>query len=157
MTQMTDLERLIAIEDIKQLKARRDRAVDTKDWDTYRALHVDEHVSDNDGFPRYEGADVMIANVRQQLGPDKISVHHSHTPDITFESAMRAKGIWGMEDMIYWTQDGEEQWLHGFGFYHETYEKRDGKWLFSFRSLKRIHVRTSQDAKRSDTLTPRTS
>lgn len=143
MTDMTDLERLIAIEDIKRLKARRDRAVDTKDWTTYRALHVDEHVSHNEGFPRYEGADIMIENVRQQLGPDKISVHHSHTPDISFQSATDATGIWGMEDMIYWQDNGEERWLHGFGFYHERYVKRDGQWLFCFRQLKRIHVRTS--------------
>lgn len=146
MTGMTDLERLVAIEDIKNLKARRDRAVDTKDWDLYRALHADDHVSDNEGFPRYEGADVMIAAVRQQLGPDKISVHHSHTPDIQFQSPTHATGIWGMEDMIYWQQDGAEQWLHGFGFYHERYEKRDGRWLFTFRALKRTHVRTSPGA-----------
>jgi SnoaL-like domain len=146
MTQMSDIEQLIAKEDIKLLKARRDRAVDTKDWDTYLALHAPDHVSHNDGFERWNSAAEMIANVRSLLGPDKITVHHSHTPEITFESPTRASGIWAMEDNIFWKQGDEEHWLHGFGFYHETYELRGGKWLFTSRRLKRTHVRTSPGA-----------
>lgn len=144
MDQMTDLERLVALEDIKLLKARRDYAVDTKDWDTYLALHAPDHVSHNEGFARWESAAVMIENVKKLLGVPHIrTVHHSHTPNITFESPTKAKGIWGMEDNIF-TQNGEEEhWLQGFGFYHETYEKRDGRWVFTSRQLKRLHVRTS--------------
>ncbi|MCB2060527.1 MAG: nuclear transport factor 2 family protein [Novosphingobium sp.] len=143
MEGMSDLERLVALEDIKLLKARRDRAVDTKDWDLYLSLHAPDHVSDNDGFDRWESAEVMIANVRKSLGPDKISVHHSHSPEITFESPTKAKGIWGMEDNIHWEEDGTRLWLQGYGFYHETYEKRDGTWLFTSRRLRRTYVRTS--------------
>jgi SnoaL-like protein len=146
MTELSDIEQLVAKEEIKLLKARRDRAVDTKDWDLYFSLHAPDHVSHNEGYPRWESAQEMIENVKQLLGPDKISVHHSHTPEITFESPTIAKGIWAMEDNIFWQQDGEEHWLNGFGFYHETYEKRDGKWLFTSRQLKRTHVRTSAGA-----------
>ena len=146
MTGLSDMEKLIAKEEIKFLKAQRDRAVDTKDWDLYLSLHAPDHVSHNDGYARWESAQEMIENVKQLLGPDKISVHHSHTPEITFESATKAKGIWAMEDNIFWQQDGEEHWLNGFGFYHETYELRDGKWLFTSRQLKRTHVRTSEGA-----------
>lgn len=146
MTDLSGVEELLAREEIKLLKARRDRAVDTKDWDLYLSLHAPDHVSHNEGLPRWENAQVMIENVRQLLGPDKISVHHSHTPEITFESATIAKGIWAMEDNIFWQQDGEEHWLNGFGFYHETYELRDGKWLFTSRQLKRTHVKTSVGA-----------
>lgn len=146
MTGMTDLERLLALEDIKLLKARRDRAVDTKDWDTYLALHAPDHESHNDGHGHWKSAEEMITNVRQLLNEDKISVHHSHTPEITFESPIKAKGIWAMEDNIFWKQGDEEHWLQGFGFYHESYEKRDGKWVFTRRQLKRTHVRTSVGA-----------
>lgn len=145
MGEMSDLERLLAIEDIKFLKARRDRAVDTKDFDTYEALHAPDHVSHNDGFARWNSREEMIANVRRLMA-DNITVHHSHTPQITFESPTRATGIWGMEDNIFWKQGDEEHWLQGFGFYHETYEKRDGSWLFTSRQLKRTHVRTSVGA-----------
>ena len=146
MDGMTDLERLLALEEIKLLKARRDRAVDTKDWDTYLALHAPDHESHNEGFDHWKSAEEMITNVRRLLDETRISVHHSHTPEITFESPTKAKGIWAMEDNIFWKQGEEEHWLNGFGFYHESYEKRDGTWVFTRRQLKRTHVRMSPGA-----------
>ena len=41
---------IVAIEEIKLLKSRRDRACDTKDWDLYRALHADELDPPTDSF-----------------------------------------------------------------------------------------------------------
>jgi hypothetical protein len=146
MTGMNGIEELLAIEDIKKLKARRDRAVDTKDWDLYLSLHAPDHVSHNDGHERWESAQVMIDNIRALLGPDKTTVHHSHTPEITFETASKAKGIWGMEDLIFDTAS-EELLVHGFCFYHETYERRDGTWLFTSRQLKRTYVRIPDSAR----------
>lgn len=149
MDGMTDIEQLLALEEIKKLKAQRDRAVDTKDWDLYHSLHAPDHVSHNQGFERWESADVMIENVKKLLGPDRTTVHHSHTPEITFETATRAKGIWGMEDLIFDT-DTEELLVHGFGYYYETYEKRDGRWVFTTRELRRNYVRTPESGKAAD-------
>ena len=140
MSEFSGIEQLLALEEIKLLKAKRDRAIDTKDWALYRSLHADDHVSHNDGHPRWDSADIMIANLSAILHEGRTSAHHSHTPEITFESPTKAKGIWGMEDYIFDSASGELQ-IHGFGFYHETYEKRDGKWLFTSRQLKRTHVR----------------
>lgn len=145
MDGMSDIERLVATDAIKLLKARRDYAVDTKDWATYEALHAPDHYSHNEGFERWNSAAEMIANVRKLMA-DVVSVHHSHTPQITFESPLKARGIWGMEDNIFWKQGDEDHWLQGFGFYHETYEKRGGTWVFTSRQLKRLHVRTSPGA-----------
>ncbi|MFC4595813.1 nuclear transport factor 2 family protein [Sphingobium tyrosinilyticum] len=142
MDNMSDVERLIAIEDIKHLKARRDRALDTKDWATYTAVHAPDHISHSDGETRRQGNVVNTDFVIRALH-DKVSVHHSHTPEISFETPTRARGIWAMEDNIYWTEDGENHWLRGFGHYHEIYEKRDGQWLFVFRRLTRLRVETS--------------
>lgn len=144
MEGMDELAQLVALEEIKLLKARRDRAADTKDWDLYLSLHAPDHVSHNDGFPRWGSAQEMIENVRRLMG-DRITVHHSHTPEITFESSTRAKGIWAMEDMIF-DAGTKELLIHGFGFYHETYEKRGGQWLFTSRQLKRTHVVASSEA-----------
>ena len=146
MTGVAGLEYLLALEEIKLLKARRDRAVDTKDWALYRSLHADNHVSHNDGYERWESADVMIENVSRLLDETKTSVHHSHTPDITFTSATTAKSIYGMEDLIFEAATGELL-IHGFGFYHETYEVIDGKWLFNSRQLKRTLVREKPETR----------
>lgn len=144
---MSDLERLIALEEIRTLKARRIQALDTKDWATYEALHAPDHVSDNEGEEKWVGAKAnteRLAKMHKEIGI--VSVHHVHTPDITFQSPTSAAGIWAMEDYLYWMQGEEEHWLHGFGFYHETYEKRGGQWVFTSRRLKRIKVILSPGA-----------
>jgi hypothetical protein len=138
---MTILERLAAIEDIKLLKARRDRANDTKDWATYAALHAPDHVSHNDGYPEWRGPEEVTANTaRAQEG--MTTAHHSHTPEITFRSPTKADGIWALDDWGYWKEDGRDCWAHVLGYYFETYEKRGGRWLFTSRRLK-VHHQTS--------------
>jgi len=64
MEEISGLERLLALEDIKMLKARRDRAVDTKDWGMLEALHAPDHTSYNDDYPQWTTAAEMIANDR---------------------------------------------------------------------------------------------
>jgi len=145
MEQMSDLERVVAIEEIKQLKSRRDRAVDLKDWATLEALHAPDHQSHVDGFPPWTTAAEMIRNVRSSL-EGVISVHQCHTPDITFESSTRANGVWAMEDYLSWMQGEDEHWLRGYGFYEETYEKRDGRWVYVWRRLRRLKVDRSPGA-----------
>lgn len=145
MTELNDLQRLVELEAIRHLKARRIRALDTKDWATYEALHAPDHYSHNDGEQRWDGAKANTARVAAQLD-DCETVHHAHTPEIILTSPTSATGIWAMEDHIYWKQDAEDHWLHGFGFYHETYEKRDGQWLFTSRQLRRTKVMTSPGA-----------
>lgn len=142
MDEMSDTEQLVALEEIKRLKSRRDRAVDLKDWGTLEALHAPDHHSHAEGLDPWTTAAEMIANIRSRMHAIT-SVHHSHTPDITFQSRSKATGVWAMEDNLYWKQGHEDHWLRGFGFYHETYEKRNGQWVFTSRRLTRLHVTMS--------------
>lgn len=144
---MTELEWLIAIEQIKMLKGKRIYAFDNKDWATYEALHAHDHYSDNpeDGR-RWDGAKANTDRLAKLLHAGVTTVHQVHSPYIELTAADAAKGVWSLEDNLYWRQQGEEHWLHGFGFYHETYAKRDGRWLFTSRQLRRIKVLTSQGA-----------
>jgi hypothetical protein len=145
VSEMSDLERLVATEDIKQLKSRRDRAVDLKDWATLEALHAPDHQSHVEGFPPWTSAAEMIRNIKTSF-EGVVSVHQSHTPDITFESPSRARGVWAMEDFLTWEQDGREHWLRGYGFYEEVYERRDGRWVYVWRRLTRLKVNMSEGA-----------
>jgi hypothetical protein len=133
--ELSDIERLVAIEDIKQLKSRRDRAVDMKDWATLESLHAPDHKSISE-YATWNTAAEMVANISHNHARMTATLHHSHTPDITIQSRTKASGIWAMEDNDYWMQGDEEHWLRGFGFYYETYEKRDGRWVFTSRELK---------------------
>jgi len=142
---LTGIEKLKALEEIALLKARRDRAADTKDWSLYEALHAPDHVSENGDYGRWTTAAEMIANVRKSM-ENLVTMHHSHTPEITFETPKRAKGIWAMTGLSLWKQGDEDHWFRAFGHYFETYEKRDGHWLFTSREVKYYHTMRSQGA-----------
>ncbi len=143
---MSDVERLAAIEEIRRLKARRDHALDRKDWVTYAAVHAPDHVSHNDGHEVQNSPQHVIEGLKAAL--DGVTTcHQSHTPEITFEGPGKVSVVWSMEDNLWWKQDDGDHWLHGFGFYHEKCEKRDGEWLFTYRRLERIRVMTSPGAR----------
>ncbi len=126
------------IEAIKQLKARYFRTMDTKDWAAMREVFTDDVVVDttSSGGGVVEGADAFIAFLRDIIG-DVVTVHHGHMPEIELTSATSATGIWAMEDMLRWPNGME---LHGYGHYHETYEKVAGEWRIKTTTLSRLRV-----------------
>ena len=144
---MTDIERFVAIEEIKQLKARYFRCVDTKDWGGFAALFAADATVDYTppgGNPKdwsMSGAANITAFVRKAL-EGAVTVHHGHMPEIEITSPTTATGIWAMEDLL-WARKGAPvpfKTLHAFGHYHETYEKRDGAWVIKTIRLSRLRV-----------------
>ena len=143
---MSDLERLVELQAIHDLKGRRDHAVDRKDWETYAALHTDDYTAMSIGAEPIVGGRAAAAALAIQLA-NVVTVHHCHTPVIAFQDRDHATGVWAMEDNLYWSRRGEKQWLRGYGFYHETYVRcADGQWRFSYRKLERTHAETSPGA-----------
>jgi SnoaL-like domain len=145
MDALTGLAKLKALEDIGLLKARRDRAADTKDWALYESLHAPDHVSENGDYGRWTTAKEMIVNVSKSMA-NLTTLHHSHTPEITFATATSATGIWAMEGISFWKQDGQDHWFQAFGHYFESYEKRGSGWLFTHRKLEYYFTRKSPGA-----------
>ena len=143
---MTDVERLVELQAIYHVKGSRDHAVDQKDWVTYAELHPDDYVAMSissepivGGRAAAQALSTLLANVT--------TVHHCHTPVIDFTDRDNAKGVWAMEDNLFWIRNGEKQWMRGFGFYRETYVRgHDGQWRFSYRKLDRTHAETSPGA-----------
>ena len=149
-------EQALAIEEIRHVFAARLRALDEKRWDVYPTLHTGDVVSETwGGLPedkqpqtggtsnRVVGPEALTAAICGMLGgPTHVTtVHHGHAPEITLTSDTTATGIWPMEDRLWWTNErGEEEYLHGFGHYHEEYRLQDGRWLISYRSLTRLRV-----------------
>ena len=129
---MSELEWLVALQEIRLLKARRDRYADAHDWEAYEALHAPDHVSHNDGQDPWRSSREMIENVSRIMN-DMITVHHSYDPEIVFDSPSKARGIWAMTDASVSRTEQGDGWSIGYGYYYETYEKRDGRWLFTSR------------------------
>ena len=128
------------IEAIKQLKARYFRTMDTKDWDGFAAVFCDDVKVDvrEDDAGVTHGAAKFVAGVRAAIG-DAVTVHHGHMPEITLISPTTAAGIWTMEDQVWWPEGGRVSHMHGFGHYHETYEKTAGGWRIKSMRLTRLH------------------
>jgi hypothetical protein len=142
---LTGIERLQAIDEICLLKARRDRAADTKDWLLYESLHAPDHCSYNGDYPAWTTAAEMISNI-SKIMEHLTTLHHSHTPEITFESPDRARGSGAMKGLSLWQQGGEQHSFLAFGHYFETYERRGGKWLFRSRKVQYFHTKSSPGA-----------
>jgi uncharacterized protein (TIGR02246 family) len=135
------LGRLEAIEEIKALKARYFRCMDTKDWAGFAeqfAPHATmDMTSENAGVTT--GRHDIAAFVEAAVG-DVTTVHHGHTPEIEILSDTTARGIWAMEDELRWPAGSPITAMHGYGHYHETYEKIDGRWLIASTRLTRLRV-----------------
>jgi hypothetical protein len=152
---MQDTTRLLAIEEIKQLKARYFRAVDTKDAALFRSILTDDVVLDYRGSasdPKsginavpssteapIEGADAATQSIMAAVAP-LVSVHHGCMPEITIINDTRAQGIWAMIDRLRPTEPGLFHEMIGWGHYHETYEKVDGEWKIKTLRLSRLRV-----------------
>jgi uncharacterized protein (TIGR02246 family) len=126
------------LEEIKQLKARYFRTMDTKDWDGMRAVFADDVVMDTteSGGGVVTGADEFMAFLRETLA-DVITVHHGHMPEIELTSSTTATGIWALQDILSWP-DGRG--MHGYGHYHETYERIEGEWHIKSSRLTRLRM-----------------
>lgn len=149
---MDDAARLLAIEEISMLKARYFLGVDTQDWDLLRReVFIPEIAFTLPEFREepYCGQEEVLAMFDLGL-IGMASVHHGHMPMIEVTSDTTAKGVWAMEDRIYFADgragiDGELQ-LHGFGHYHETYIKTERGWRIETTKLTRLRKTTRQIA-----------
>jgi hypothetical protein len=135
------------VEAIKQLKARYFRLIDTKDWDGLATVFTDDVEVDLSG----EGGGVtrdaaeFLSFLRSVIG-DAITVHHGHTPEIELTSPTTATGVWALEDQLWWPAGGPFAHMHGFGHYHETYEKTDAGWRIKSLTITRLHRLLEQTA-----------
>lgn len=162
---MQDLERLLAIEEIKQLKATYFHCVDTKNWKGF--LEVFAPDAEFDHRTAFDAVDPVSGESRVYGRPELLkhidtsgwkvkgrealfsmsadfaavsTVHHGFNPRITVHSAEEASGIWAMTDLLRFAENAPIREIRGYGFYHETYRKLDGRWLIQSNTLKRIRV-----------------
>ena len=128
------------LEQIRQLKARYFRMMDTKDWDGLAAVFTDDVEIDvtGEGGGVTHGVAEYMPFLRAAI-EDVITVHHGHMPEIEITSPTTAKGIWALEDQLWWTASGPMAHMHGFGHYHETYEKIDVGWRIKTMTITRLH------------------
>jgi SnoaL-like domain len=143
---ISPIERLLAIEEIKQVKAKYFYYLDHKDWAGWKrdvfAPDLVFHVPEARDGP-WTDVDSFIAWTAVQAG-QQVSVHHGHMPVIEILSPTTAKGIWAMEDTLRHPEGqrspGGYNFLHGYGHYHETYVRLPVGWRIQTVRLTRLYV-----------------
>jgi hypothetical protein len=140
---MNALERLQAIEEIRNLKARYFRFMDTKQWEALATVFTpDMRVLSPDGKIWLSGGNAFAASLKHSL-EHSVSVHQGFMGEIEIVDAENAKAIWSMQDAIEWEdRHPREGWksIAGRGHYHDTYRKIDGLWRIATLSLTRLRL-----------------
>jgi hypothetical protein len=140
-------EKLSAIEEIKALKGRYCRFLDTKQWRQWEQLFVPDLVTefpdDRPEAPPFRGRRDFVQGIEVLLGP-ALTVHHVHTPEIEITGGKAARGIWAMHDIIRYpksaTLPNDGRNLIGWGHYHETYVNSAEGWRIETLKLTRLKV-----------------
>lgn len=124
---MNTVDRLVAHEEIRQLASRYAVAIDARDLDALVALFVDDVRVGRSA----RGRDALRASFDESLRAIGVSILDVGTHVIDLVDDDHATGTVYCHGEI---QDGE-RWIHQAIVYRDTYERRDGAWLF----VRRIH------------------
>lgn len=136
-----DLETLVDIELLKQLKARYFRTLDRQEWDAFADLFTDDALMNNTH-------DEVVVRGRGQIR-DYVSsalagcrsVHHGHMPELSVDRAAgTATGIWAMFDFLDFGPGSARTGIKGYGHYHEEYRREPDGWRISSLTLWRLRV-----------------
>lgn len=137
------------VEEIKKLKARYFRAMDSQDWELFRDQFTEDLVVDITALDAgvHHGRDVFVGFVAG-LGFVQ-TVHHGHMPEIDVTGPTTATGVWALEDFNV-LPDGSQ--FHGWGHYLETYEKADGRWRIKTLKLSYLRLERGENLRQPDYL-----
>jgi hypothetical protein len=139
------VEDLLHIKEIEFLKSRYCRAIDNKEWDLLPQLFLENARFEGfGGIPSDATVSEFFARISKTL-ERAITVHHLHHHEISILEETRARGVWAMMDFNEWPEPGvalrsvpEAIGYCGYGFYEESYRRRDGIWRIEFMRLARI-------------------
>lgn len=141
-----NLQQLLDIEAIKQLKARYCRFVDLKQWDRLLGLFTTETRFDGLGSaPPGSDAKTFVAGIATRLAT-VISIHHCHMPEIVFNGPDEARGIWSMMDYLEFPEGQrpkeapDSRGFIGYGYYEEIYRRHGTEWKIHYLRLARMRV-----------------
>jgi hypothetical protein len=133
---------LVALEEIRQVKYRYLRCVDLKLWDELAEVFTPDATVDYGtmvyGKPlEITGRDEIVGYLRDNLGPDVITVHSAGQPEITVDGDT-ARGTWSFEDTVIAT--GHRVVVKGAAFYQDRYERGgDGRWRIAHTGYVRTY------------------
>jgi hypothetical protein len=138
------IDRLVAIEEIQQLKARYMRCIDTKDLaclrDTVFAPDAELHFHGSDYAIDVQGWPEIETFYQGAFSPQKFGMHQVHTREIEVNGDA-ATGTWYLHDVFVNLEQNTT--LQGSALYRDEYVKRDGAWRIAKSSYERLWEETT--------------
>jgi hypothetical protein len=130
------LERLLAIEDIKLLRAKYCRSIDSHDFERLRGVLTEDFLLDMSPTGKVlgsevspiSGRDTVIGMMHEAFAPLRMLLHIVTIPEIEFQDETHATGVWRQETFIKETRPD----LPGLGLTYatvfDTYRKETDGW-----------------------------
>ena len=138
---MTIEERITRLEDIeaiRQLQAKYQRCLDTREFDELAECFTDDIASSyGNGAMSYQGKDAVMEFLCSVMTLDMPSTHLIHGGEIDIQDVRHATAKWYLED--YLIHQKYQMKLHGAAIYYVEYQKHDERWLISSIGYERCY------------------
>lgn len=135
-----DIQRLMDMEAIKQLKYAYFRCVDTANLEELATL-LHEDVSVNFIGGSYEwklqGRQDYVDNIDMAFSREAVGQHNAHHPEIQMLSDTQATAIWYLADSM-WVLNHNAR-TYGTAIYWDRYLKVEGRWLIKDTNYERVY------------------
>lgn len=133
------LQQLSDFEDIRTLKHRYFRAIDTADAALLGELFTDDVTVDYRGGTyrvQLQGRADMLEFLANAFHSGAVAMHHGHMPEIALTGDAEASGLWYLEDIFLSLEAG----THTFGsaLYRDVYRREAGQWKIARTEYDRV-------------------
>lgn len=134
---MTDTASALA--DIKALKYRYLRCLDTKDWEGFAQTLTPDVTGDYGESLAFTDRDTLVGFMKRSVGPGVITEHRVAHPEIEIDGDV-ATGRWYLQDRVIVTEFSFL--LFGSAFYSDSYRRTDDGWRISGTGYDRTYEAT---------------
>ena len=133
------LQQLSDLEEIRTLKHRYFRGIDTADEALLSGLFTDDVTVEYRGgsyLVRLQGREQMLDFLMSSFNSDAVAMHHGHMPEISLTGADSAEGVWYLEDVFISLERNDV--TTGSAIYRDRYRRVDGEWKIAQTEYDRI-------------------
>lgn len=133
------LQQLSDLEDIRTLKYRYFRGIDTADSDLLGTLFTDDIEVEYRGGGykvKLQGRENLLEFLANSFHSDAAAMHQGHQPEITLTGDDTAEGIWYLEDIFVDLRDRTR--TEGTAIYRDSYRRVDGQWKLARTEYDRV-------------------
>lgn len=133
------LQQLSDLEDIRTLKHRYFRSIDTANLKELSNMFTDDITVEYHGgtyLVKVNGRENMVEYLANSFNANVVAVHQGHMPEIKLTGEDTAEGSWYLEDLF--IDLGSRRRTIGTAIYYDTYRRENGEWKISSTRYERV-------------------